>query len=73
MFSAFLHSWYMQKKFSKRLVVLLKADLIMCDSHNYYWSHNTYSNPYQIELGFLMVGHTHEDIDQFFSKFSQYL
>ena len=27
----------------------------------------------QIELGFLMVGHTHEDIDQFFSKFSQYL
>ena len=28
---------------------------------------------FQIELGFLMVGHTHEDIDQFFSKFSQYL
>lgn len=28
---------------------------------------------HQIELGFLMVGHTHEDIDQFFSKFSQYL
>ena len=28
---------------------------------------------YKIELGFLMVGHTHEDIDQFFSKLSQYL
>ena len=27
----------------------------------------------QIEVGFLMVGHTHEDIDQFFSKLSQYL
>jgi len=27
----------------------------------------------QIEVGFLMVGHTHEDIDQRFSCFSRYL
>ena len=27
----------------------------------------------QIELGFLMVGHTHEDIDQYFSCLSRYL
>ena len=27
----------------------------------------------QIELGFLMVGHTHEDIDQHFSCLSRYL
>ena len=28
---------------------------------------------FQIELGFLMVGHTHEDIDQTFSCLSRYL
>ena len=27
----------------------------------------------QIEAGFLMVGHTHDDIDQRFSCFSRYL
>ena len=27
----------------------------------------------QIELGFLMVGHTHEDVDQTFSCLSRYL
>lgn len=27
----------------------------------------------QVQVGFLMVGHTHEDIDQYFSKLSQYL
>ena len=27
----------------------------------------------QTELGFLMVGHTHEDIDQSFSSLSRYL
>ena len=32
-----------------------------------------YALVFQVELGFLMVGHTHEDIDQFFSRFSQYL
>ena len=26
-----------------------------------------------MQVGFLMVGHTHEDIDQYFSKLSQYL
>ena len=51
---------------------------------NYYWhsgdiatadmAHNyCMSLTFQIELGFLMVGHTHEDIDQFFSKMAQYL
>lgn len=28
---------------------------------------------FKIELGFLMVGHTHEDIDQSFSCLSRYL
>ena len=27
----------------------------------------------QVEMGFLMVGHTHEDIDQGFSCLSRYL
>lgn len=27
----------------------------------------------QVEVGFLLVGHTHEDIDQMFSRFAQYL
>ena len=34
---------------------------------------NDFLHLFQIELGFLMVGHTHEDVDQRFSRLSQYL
>ena len=30
-------------------------------------------SPIQIHLSFLMVGHTHEDVDQVFSRISAYL
>jgi hypothetical protein len=47
--------------------------IIMCDISILFQLQHKHAYPHQIELGFLMVGHTHEDIDQFFSKFSQYL
>jgi len=64
----------MQGTFDNHLVTILKECIFsVCIKDSLVCVINYRLYIFQIEIGFLMVGHTHEDVDQRFSRLSQYL